>query len=194
MTLQPENSADARYAGFMVRSTAAFVDSVVIFLFIIFSLAIARYFIGDADVKSLGERFSLMVMHFLSEKAANIGNLQTDNPTMMEAVLLKVIQNIDHSLSMILLPVHLVFAFLYFAIPESSRMQGSFGKYVLDIKIVNNNGERIGLLQAMARNVLKIVPGYFYFIFSIIIPGAMLFDKRKRGLHDMACKTYVIYK
>ena len=45
---------------------------------------------------------------------------------------------------------------LYLSTMESSQLQGSFGKYLLKIKVANNAGGRSSFRAALARNAVKL--------------------------------------
>jgi len=47
---------------------------------------------------------------------------------------------------------------LYFAICESSRMQGSLGKRILGLVVSRDNGGRLSFGSALLRNALKFIP------------------------------------
>ena len=75
---------------------------------------------------------------------------------------------------------------------EASSFQGTFGKYFLGMKIVNREGHRITLKDAIIRFVVFIVSSgtHLLFLGSIMIG----FDEKKQGLHDMVADTYVVTK
>jgi uncharacterized RDD family membrane protein YckC len=77
---------------------------------------------------------------------------------------------------------------IYSLIADASRFQGTLGKKVMKIKVVSEDGARISIRRSMARNLFKIIsaiPIYLGFIW-------ILFNKKRRGWHDMVAKTYVI--
>jgi uncharacterized RDD family membrane protein YckC len=117
-----------------------------------------------------------------------------DTPDQMQNTLSEQLGKLDASFTTVFLPAQIIFSAFYYAIPESSKLQGSFGKHLMGIKIVNLNGERISFFRAMARNLVKIIPQYINFFIYIVVYITIPFDKKKRGIHDMLCKTYVVYK
>jgi len=80
----------------------------------------------------------------------------------------------------------------YKPVMEASSFQGTFGKYFLGMKIVNREGHRITLKDAIIRFVVFIVSSgtHVLFLGSIMIG----FDEKKQGLHDMVADTYVVTK
>lgn len=76
---------------------------------------------------------------------------------------------------------------LYHAILESSPWQGTVGKKLLNLKVANLKGERIGFLRASSR--------YFLLGLSRLLCGLgfllIFFTKRKQTLHDKLSNTVV---
>ena len=79
---------------------------------------------------------------------------------------------------------------LYSTIMDCSREQGSFGKQLVGIKVVDFQGERLTIKKSILRNLGKILSKLALFIGFIWI----LFDKNKQGWHDKIGKTYVVTK
>lgn len=79
--------------------------------------------------------------------------------------------------------------FLYFCLDceSSPKYQGTLGKYLLKIKVVNEDGTHLSLVKAALRSALK--------MFSALLVGVgffmILFTRKKLGLHDMICGTKV---
>lgn len=82
----------------------------------------------------------------------------------------------------------LLFVWLYFALFESSTMQATPGKQLLDIKVTNINGNRIGFGKATGRHFAKILSVITVYI-GFIMAG---FTQKKQALHDMAADTLVV--
>ena len=79
-------------------------------------------------------------------------------------------------------------AVLYHAIMESSKYQGSLGKKMLDIKVVNYHKNRISFGQGFLRNISKF-PSIWIFGLGFLMP---LWTKNKQTLHDIISKCYVV--
>lgn len=79
---------------------------------------------------------------------------------------------------------------VYCILMEASKKQGTFGKVLMGIKVVDENKKRLTLLQSIKRNTSKIVSYLFLFIGFIWI----FFDKNKQGWHDKLSKTFVVEK
>ncbi len=82
--------------------------------------------------------------------------------------------------------------FLYFCLDceSSQKFQGTLGKYIMKIKIVNEDGSKLGLIKAASRLIFK--------IFSLLLVGVgffmILLTRKKLGLHDMILSTKVVYR
>lgn len=77
---------------------------------------------------------------------------------------------------------------LYEALLTSSSWQGTIGKRVLRLKVVDEAGNRIGFGRATGRFFAKILSSMFFCIGFIMIG----FTERKTGLHDMLAGTKVL--
>jgi uncharacterized RDD family membrane protein YckC len=77
---------------------------------------------------------------------------------------------------------------IYCAIMEASPYEGTFGKRALKIKVTDKNGTRLTVEKSVTRNFTK--------IFSYVLIGLgfiwVLFNKERRGWHDVIANTYVI--
>lgn len=78
-------------------------------------------------------------------------------------------------------------AWLYCALMESSSLQGTVGKLVLDIKVTDLDGNRISFGRATGRHFAKIISSI------ILCIGYMMagWTERKQALHDMMANTLV---
>lgn len=77
---------------------------------------------------------------------------------------------------------------LYFALCESSSMQGTVGKRIMGIMVVDEYGERLTFKKALVRGAVKVL------LSSILLIGYLmaLFTKDSQSLHDTVAKTYVV--
>jgi len=81
-----------------------------------------------------------------------------------------------------------ILQWLYFALMESSKHQGTVGKMVLKIKVTDEKGERISFARATGRYFGKIISGMILMI-GYIMAG---FTEKKQALHDILASCYVI--
>ena len=79
---------------------------------------------------------------------------------------------------------------IYCIFSESSVKQGTLGKNIMGIKVVDMNGDRLSFNKSLIRNISKIL--------SLVVIALgfiwILFDKYNRGWHDLLAKTYVMNK
>lgn len=83
--------------------------------------------------------------------------------------------------------VALVSAWLYNAVGESSRFQGTVGKYALGLKVVDVAGARIGFLRASLRFLARGIST------AVLLLGWLMVAvmPQKRALHDLVAGTMV---
>ena len=82
--------------------------------------------------------------------------------------------------------------FLYKPLMEASEYQGTIGKIVLSMKVVDRNGQKITVAKSFIRTIVYLIEHAIPFgslAFLIIA-----FTDENRGLHDMAAETYVVSK
>jgi len=86
--------------------------------------------------------------------------------------------------------VFLVIIFAYFILMEA-YVGWTVGKKFLRMKVVNSDGNRIGLLKSAIRNLLRMVDGLP--VFNIL--GMVLIDRSPKGQRfgDRVAKTYVVW-
>lgn len=77
---------------------------------------------------------------------------------------------------------------VYFAGMESSPMQGTIGKILTGIKVINLRGDRISLAAASVRYIGKGLSFLLFFIGYLMVP----FSPKKQGLHDILSECLVI--
>lgn len=97
--------------------------------------------------------------------------------------LLNVIFNNTHSITN---PLMILVSLAYFTILQASKTGASFGKDLLLIKVVAEDGKKL----TMQRSVLRTICFLVLLPFSIIA----LFTKENQALHDIIAKTRVVYK
>ncbi len=86
-------------------------------------------------------------------------------------------------LYLIIAPIFLIAYRSFF----ESKLQGTPGKMILGIKVVNHNFNKISFEQAILRNVMKIFSSFLYIGYLIALGS-----EKCLTLHDMVAKTYVV--
>jgi uncharacterized RDD family membrane protein YckC len=150
----------ARYAGFWLRFLAHLIDHVILGI-----VAAPLFFI--------------LVLPVILRVANDAERNQEPSPEMIIAILSSVF-------------IYVVLAFvgqwLYEALLTSSSWQGTVGKRVLQLKVTDELGNRIGFGRATGRFFAKILSSMFFYVGFIMVGLA----DRKRGLHDMLAGTLVM--
>ncbi|TSD63491.1 RDD family protein [Inquilinus sp. KBS0705] len=79
---------------------------------------------------------------------------------------------------------------IYHAVCEASALQGSLGKKLFKLIVVNADGQRLSIGRAFLRNIGKFISG------SVLLIGylAVLWDSHKQAWHDQWAKTYIIIR
>ena len=85
-------------------------------------------------------------------------------------------------------PVGWALTWAYFAVLESSPLQGTVGKHALGLYVADVYGDPIGLGRASARYWLKL------FSSLLLMAGWIMaaFTPRKQALHDLVAQTLVL--
>jgi uncharacterized RDD family membrane protein YckC len=86
--------------------------------------------------------------------------------------------------------VNTVGGWLYYALMESSRFQGTLGKMAVQIKVTDLEGNRISFGRATGRYFGKIVSGLTLLVGYIMVA----FTRQKQGLHDIMAGCLVVRK
>lgn len=102
----------------------------------------------------------------------------------VSGVLLLLFKNADVLRSIISI---LINAF-YYVYMESSVQQATIGKQLMNLKVTDEQYQRITVDRAIIRYVCKIPSALIFFIGFIMAA----FDSKKQALHDKLAKTYVI--
>ena len=84
----------------------------------------------------------------------------------------------------------IVLGWLYSALMESSKHQGTLGKMALGIKVTGAHGERISFARATGRFFAKMVSGMTLY-FGFYMAG---FTQKRQALHDLLATTFVVDK
>jgi uncharacterized RDD family membrane protein YckC len=150
----------ARYGGFWLRFLAHLIDHVILGI-----VAAPLFFI--------------LVLPVILRVANDAERNQEPSPEMIIAILSSVF-------------IYVVLAFvgqwLYEALLTSSSWQGTVGKRVLQLRVTDETGNRIGFGRATGRFFAKILSSMFFCVGFIMVG----LTDRKRGLHDMLASTLVM--
>jgi len=162
-TLTTETT-EVRYAGFWLRFVAYIIDDIVLG---IAGFIISIPFIGGIVFSAIG-----------------IG----EQPEFNENSFLGIAGILGSVLGMVIVIAAL--GWLYFALMESSKNQGTLGKMALGLKVTDMEGNRITFGRATGRYFGKIISGLILYI-GYILAGL---TEKKQALHDMIASCLVIRK
>ncbi|MCR8558749.1 RDD family protein [Mucilaginibacter sp. BJC16-A38] len=90
-----------------------------------------------------------------------------------------------------LLLMQLVFGItliIYNSVCEASSLQGSLGKKVCKLVVVDIDGQRLSFVNAFLRSFGKAISIFIVYLGFVSI----LFTEHRQALHDMLAKTYVV--
>ena len=87
-------------------------------------------------------------------------------------------------------PISTTVAWIYYALQESGRHRGTFGKRMCGLSVVDMGGKRITFLRASARFFAKFISS------AIMLVGYIMaaFTERHQALHDLIAETLVVKK
>lgn len=85
--------------------------------------------------------------------------------------------------------IDIVAVLLYYILLTSGKHQGTVGKMMVGIKVVDRFGKPIGKGRALGRFLSCYLSGFFYIGYIIAA-----FTPKKQALHDYIASTYVVKK
>ena len=91
---------------------------------------------------------------------------------------------------MLAIVIAVVGTWLYYALMESSKLQGTLGKMALSIKVTDLAGNKLSFGRATGRYFAKIISGLIMGI-GYIMAG---FTQQKQALHDIIASCLVVNK
>lgn len=164
MEVIEEKPVQVRYAGFWLRFVAYLIDYL---LLEIVGFIISIPFIGAIIFSA----FTIADSDSFNEKTVfGIAGI-------LGAVFMLVI-------------ITILLGWLYFALMESSKNQGTLGKMALGLKVTDMKGQKISFGRATGRYFGKIISGMIFMI-GYILAGL---TEKKQALHDMMAGCLVVRK
>ncbi|MGG0174674.1 RDD family protein [Gottfriedia acidiceleris] len=79
---------------------------------------------------------------------------------------------------------------IYLMLLPATTLQGTIGKVTVGIKVINKDGSKLSVVDAISRWLAQVVSSFILFIGYLMIA----FSNRKTALHDKLANTYVVYK
>ncbi|WOV87359.1 RDD family protein [Sporosarcina oncorhynchi] len=117
----------------------------------------------------------LFVPLFIINFALQMMSLFTDSEGVIAGVLV------------VLIFTNIILVALYYTLTTSSRMQGTVGKKLLNLRVIDAEGQRISAGRAFGRFLSYMLSGILYIGYIMVGVTA-----EKRGLHDYIAGTWVI--
>lgn len=155
---------EVRYAGFWLRFVAYIIDDLLLGLI---GFIVSLPFIGGIVFSAIGI---------------------SKNPEAAENIVGGIMGILGSIFGMVL--VILAIGWLYFALMESSKNQGTLGKMALGLKVTDMDGNRISFGRATGRYFGKILSNMILMI-GYILAGL---TAKKQALHDMIASCLVVKK
>ncbi|MDX2415116.1 MAG: RDD family protein [Bacteroidales bacterium] len=164
METLPTENTEVKYAGFWLRFVAYLIDDLLLG---IVGFVVSLPFIGGIVFSAIGI---------------------SKNPDEAQNIAAGVFGILGSIFGMIL--VIAAIGWLYFALMESSKNQGTLGKMALGLKVTDMDGNKISFGRATGRYFGKILSGMILMI-GYILAG---FTEKKQALHDMIASCLVVRK
>jgi uncharacterized RDD family membrane protein YckC len=167
----PAHAPAFHYGGFWRRFAARIIDGLIL---------------GSVLVLWLGAYAGLMFVYMKRTDPASLDALHTAlNDPEGGAIVLAVLGVMGAWVASLL---GLVWAWLYYAVFESSPWQATPGKRFLGLRVTDLEGRRISFGRASGRFFAKLVTGLTFGIGYLLAA----FTKRKQALHDMIANCLVL--
>ena len=90
----------------------------------------------------------------------------------------------------------IILVLLYKPLMEASDYQSTFGKYFLNMKIVDKEGRKITFTKSFIRTIVYLLHTAIPFLNTVSWLAFLMigFTEYKQGLHDFLAETYVVTK
>ena len=95
---------------------------------------------------------------------------------------------------LLFLLVGIILILLYKPLMEASDYQSTFGKYFLNMKIVDKEGRKITFTKSFIRTIVYVLHTAIPFLNTVSWLAFLMigFTEHKQGLHDILAETYVV--
>ena len=95
---------------------------------------------------------------------------------------------------LLFLLVGIILILLYKPLMEASDYQSTFGKYFLNMKIVDKEGRKITFTKSFIRTIVYVLLTAIPFLNTVSWLAFLMigFTEYKQGLHDILAETYVV--
>ncbi len=170
------------YAEFWERLVALVIDSIIISAI---TSSIILVFFGSM----LGRFFSLISIE-MSGAANSSTYLNGEMAPLIDegfSSFLGLMLNFVGSFLLVFIAIILI-NYLYYTLMDSSKFQGTLGKMIVRIKVVDDRGNQINFSRATGRYFVRTLLSGILFIGYIIA----IFSDKRQTLHDLLANTVVL--
>lgn len=167
------------YAGFWLRLLALFLDAIM--------LGIVDRFVQQPLLKLFGIYPPSPVS---VEKQLDIIDMIEEGKLISVAEILQKLFDIPFSHILSIVVFSSVMRWLYYVLFEISAWQATPGKYVLNVRVADSEGNKLNFVRASLRHFCKYISD-LTLLLGYIMAG---FTSRKQALHDMISGCAVIKK
>jgi len=202
-------ASDKIYASFGYRALAYLVDFIILFqikiVFLILLIPIILLINGPDIITSIQDCFDSVTYYSepisIQQSYLNTFNtpetffqeqlLPNENQKTVQECVTEIISTTTKiQITVIILSIILsiVTGWLYYAFCESYKWQGTVGKLIFKLKVMNNNFQRISFLKASCRYFAKF-PSLLTLGIGYLLP---IFTEKKQALHDLVTNCVVV--
>ena len=165
-TLSKPNDQTSNYAGFWLRFAAHIIDWAMLCVFYLITF-----------IPSI-----LLIISFASriEKSQSFHGFIVQGNFYHLGMILGIV--------LLLIILNFLAGWLYYALMEASRHQGTVGKIAVGIIVTNIQGDKVSFTQATGRYFAKIISNFTFYV-GYIVAG---FTDKKQALHDIIANCLVL--
>jgi uncharacterized RDD family membrane protein YckC len=225
---QNEPEVEYEYVGFLYRFGARIIDTIIYFILFLALLFLIVDPIITSQANFTPEEFQNYQGVYLDRVTDYVDNSNTQSDELLgqtikgfdcnelfknesdNAALCEKVNRVNYITIVSISVIAFILGIIYFILPSFTKWQGTIGKKLLKLKIVNVRMRKISILQAFAREsfwlisglitiLLVIYPGTFFanlYLISLILIVSdslkVLFSNKKQTIHDNIADTYVV--
>lgn len=185
-SIQKETADNAeqpvKYPGFWLRVAANLLDGVIIQIAIFFVTIVLGVFLAATDISEIDS------MQSYDTTPAEYGDVDSGFEEMPEY---PEMSTSDIAIFIFVLGMSVAY---YTILNAHKKFKATFGKYVLDMQVLDLQGNKISYLRSFWRHVCSYISAILS-IFTFGLPyWMMLLNDKRRPLHDFMAGTIVVKK
>lgn len=177
---EPQKEKELKYAGFWIRVAASLLDGVIIQIAFFIIALVMGVGIVVSDI-------SQMDLESIDNGVIERGYLEEDQDYTEY-------EDISQEDIILFTLIFVMSALYYIILNASARFKATFGKYVLEMQVLDLQGNKISYMRSFWRYFFSILSGLIS-IFTFGLPYWLVaLNQKKRSLHDYLAGTIVIIK